>query len=93
MPDQANRWQYQRALQQQLRSRQAKLEIKSKSIKQPEGSSKKAGARRVQAVQLLRVQGNARVGDINYPLDARQTSSGSYRSSVNSKTDTPASEK
>jgi len=93
MPDQANRWQYQRALQQQLRSRQAKLEIKSKSIKQPEGSSKKAGARRVQAVQLLRVQGNARVGDINYPLDARQTSSGTYRSSVNSKTDTPASGK
>lgn len=93
MPDQANRWQYQRALQQQLRSRQAALEIKSKSLKQPEELSKKAGARRVQAVQLLRVQGNARVGDINYPLDARQSSSGSYRSSVNSKTDTPASRK
>ena len=93
MPDQANRWQYQRALQQQLRSRQATLEIRSKSLKQPEGLSKKAGARRVQAVQLLRVQGNARVGDINYPLDAHQTSSGSYRSSVNSKTDTPAPRK
>ncbi len=93
MPDQANRWQYQRALQQQLRSRQSTLEIKSKSLKQPEGLSKKAGARRVQAVHLLRVQGNARVGDINYQLDARQSSSGSYRSSVNSKTDTPASRK
>ena len=93
MPDQANHWQYQRVLQQQLRSRQATLEIKSKSLKQPEGLSKKAGVRRVQAVQLLRVQGNARVGDINYPLDAHQTSSGSYRSSVNSKTDTPAPRK
>ena len=93
MPDQANRWQYQRDLQQQLRSRQAPLEIKSKSLEQPEGLSKKAGSRSVREVQLLRVQGNARVGDVNYPLDALQTSSGSYRSSVNSKTDTPASQK
>ena len=93
MPDQANRWQYQRALQQQLRSRQAKLEIKPKSTKQIEELSKKGETQRVQAVQLLRVQGNARIGNTNYPLDAHQTSSESYRPAVNSKTDTPAPRK
>ena len=93
MPDQANRWQYQRALQQQLRSRQATLEIKPKSSKQIEELSKKAETHRVQTVQLLRVQGNARIGNTNYPLDAHQTSSESYRPVVNSKTDTPAPRK
>ena len=48
---------------------------------------------RVQAVQLLRVQGNARIGKANYRLDAYQTPAGSYRPADKTKAEAPAPKK
>ena len=93
MPGQTSKWQYQRVLRQPLRSRRAELQNNLKSIEEIEEHSRKAEIQRVQAVQLLRVQGNARIGKANYRLDAFQTPSGSYRPSVNSKADSPTPRK
>ena len=93
MPGQANKWQYQGALRQSLRSGQVVPQKNLKSAKDEKELSKRAEMQRVQAVQLLRVQGNARIGKANYRLDAFQTPQGSYRPAVNSKADTPAPRK
>jgi len=93
MPHQANNWQYKRALRQPKLSSQVELKNKIKSTEEIKELSKKAEMQRVQSVQLLRVQGNARIGKANYRLDAFQTPSGSYRPSVNSKADTPTPRK
>jgi hypothetical protein len=94
IPGQANKWQYQRALPQSKLSGEAELQKKTlRHAEQIEQSDKKADIQRVQAVQLLRVQGNARIGKANYRLDAFQTPQGSYRPAVNSKADTPAPRK
>jgi hypothetical protein len=93
MPGQTSKWQYQRVLRQPLRSRRAELQNNLKSTEEIEEHSRKAEIQRVQAVQLLRVQGNARIGKANYRLDAFQTPSGSYRPSVNSKADSPTPRK
>jgi hypothetical protein len=93
MPGQTSKWQYQRVLRQPLRSRRAELQNNLKSTEEIEEHSRKAEIQRVQAVQLLRVQGNARIGKANYRLDAFQTPSSSYRPSVNSKADSPTPRK
>jgi len=94
MPGQTSKWQYQRALPQSKLSGEAELQKKTlRHAEQIEQSDKKAEIQRVQAVQLLRVQGNARIGKANYRLDAFQTPQGSYRPAVNSKADTPAPRK
>ena len=90
MPSQANKWQYQGALRQSLRSGQVVPQKNLKSAKDENELSKRAEMQRAQAVQLLRVQGNARIGKSNYSLDAFQTPQGHYRPAVNSKADTPA---
>ena len=93
MPDRANHWQYQGALRQSLRSGQVVPQKNLKSAKEEKELFKRAEMQRVQAHQLLRVQGNARIGKANYRLDAYQTPQGSYRPAVNSKADTPAPRK
>ena len=93
MPGQAKNWQYQRALRGGVRSGQVVPQKNLKSAKDENELSKRAEMQRVQAVQLLRVQGNARIGKANYSLDAFQTPQGSYRPAVNSKADTPAPRK
>jgi len=93
MPGQAKNWQYQRALRGGVRSGQVVPQKNLKSAKDENELSKRAEMQRAQAVQLLRVQGNARIGKANYSLDAFQTPQGSYRPAVNSKADTPAPRK
>jgi len=93
MPGQANKWQYQRGLRQSILSDRAELQKNFKAEKDENELSKTAEMQRAQAVQLLRVQGNARIGKANYSLDAFQTPQGSYRPAVNSKADTPAPRK
>ena len=93
MPDRANHWQYQGALRQSLRSGQVVPQKNLKSVKDKENLTKKAEMQRVQAIQLLRVQGNARIGKANYRLDAYQTPSGSYRPADKTKVVAPAPKK
>ena len=93
MPGQANKWQYQGALRQPMRSGQVVPQKNLKSAKDENELSKRAETRRVHAVQLLRVQGNARIGKANYRLDAYQTPSGSYRPADKAKAVAPAPKK